>query len=178
MDIALRLVCAAQRGHYEFVGITMSVINCEGCKTPISKKAKESPGCGRPNKKSDYLSGGQSVLALSGAGLFLWFLFGCFSEPSPTKAPASSEPPKEYPEALLSQGSIICYERDDWDLLKESALDKNCQRINNLIKSGECQEITSRTVVRYLDPVGEDEALIQMPSGRGAVSMRKDLRAL
>lgn len=156
----------------------MSMINCEGCKTSISKKEKNCPSCGHPNKKADYLSGGQSVLALAGAGLFLWFLFGYLSAPSPSKEPVSLEATKEYPEALLAQGSIICYERDDWGLLKENALDKNFQQMNNLIKSGKCQEITSRTVVRYLDPVGEHEALIQMPSGRGAFSMKKDLRAL
>jgi Zn finger protein HypA/HybF involved in hydrogenase expression len=39
----------------------MAMINCEECSEKISKKAKEFPKCGHPNKKANHLSAGQAL---------------------------------------------------------------------------------------------------------------------
>ncbi len=54
----------------------MALIKCEECGESISKKAKECPKCGHPNKKADHLSGGQVLGALFFGGIALWYFAG------------------------------------------------------------------------------------------------------
>lgn len=54
----------------------MAMIQCEECKTEISKSANVCPKCGHPNKKAAHLSAGQIIVVLLLAGIGLWFFAG------------------------------------------------------------------------------------------------------
>ena len=54
----------------------MALIKCKECGESISKKAKECPKCGHPNKKANHLSIGQVFGYLFLGGILLWFFAG------------------------------------------------------------------------------------------------------
>jgi hypothetical protein len=54
----------------------VALIKCSECSENISKKAKECPKCGHPNKNADHLSGGQVIGGLLLGGAALWFFAG------------------------------------------------------------------------------------------------------
>ena len=54
----------------------MAMIKCEECGENISKKAKECPKCGHPNKKAEHLSGWQVIGTLFFVGIAFWFFAG------------------------------------------------------------------------------------------------------
>jgi len=75
----------------------------------------------------------------------------------------------------VNKGSLLCYERGDWESMLGAIADSNIQLMGALINSGKCQTTAKAIQVTYLDPIRGSAALIQMPSGRGAFVFEVDI---
>lgn len=76
----------------------------------------------------------------------------------------------------LKKGSLICYDRGDWESMVSAIMDQNLAEMRGLLSSGKCQQTVKQSRVSYLDPVRGKAALIQMPSGRAAYVFAVDIQ--
>jgi len=90
-----------------------------------------------------------------------------------SQRPAMAQPKH----VILKKDTLLCFKREDWEIMKSNIADKNIQGMKILIDTTKCQALVSNTGVSYLDPVGKNgaEALIQMPSGRVAYVFSIDI---
>lgn len=152
-------------------------MECSKCRNGVDDSSKFCPECGA--ELSEKIKDTQSekrweAIAMAvGIAIGLWWIWPSSSPSEATKDSAVTV--SEYPRVILKKDSIICYKRDDWNSMVQYGIDRNFQAMNSLVSAGKCYSPFEDMTVRYLDPVEKEFALIQLPSGKGAYSMRRDL---
>jgi hypothetical protein len=83
-----------------------------------------------------------------------------------------------YPKRTLVAGSMVCYKAGDWTKMVEASLDQDEDEAERLIGSGKCRTISTATKVSFIEGPkdGDKSALIQLPSGKTAMTANGWLR--
>lgn len=83
-----------------------------------------------------------------------------------------------YPKRTLVAGSMVCYKAGDWTKMVEASLDQDEDEAERLIGSGKCRTISTATKVNFIEGPknGDKSALIQLPSGKTAMTANGWLR--
>ncbi|TDK53620.1 hypothetical protein [Pseudomonas moraviensis] len=83
-----------------------------------------------------------------------------------------------YPKRTLVAGSMVCYKAGDWTKMVEASLDQDEDEAERLIGSGKCRTISIATKVSFIEGPkdGDKSALIQLPSGKTAMTANGWLR--
>lgn len=83
-----------------------------------------------------------------------------------------------YPKRTLVAGSMVCYKAGDWTKMVEASLDQDEDEAGRLIESGKCRTISTATKVNFIEGPkdGDKSALIQLPSGKTAMTANGWLR--
>ncbi|AZF16927.1 hypothetical protein [Pseudomonas sp. R3-18-08] len=83
-----------------------------------------------------------------------------------------------YPKRTLVAGSMVCYKAGDWTKMVEASLDQDEDEAERLIGSGKCRTISTATKVKFIEGPkdGDKSALIQLPSGKTAMTANGWLR--
>ena len=78
----------------------------------------------------------------------------------------------------LVAGSMVCYKAGDWTKMVEASLDQDEDEAERLIDSGKCRTISTATKVNFIEGAkdGDKSALIQLPSGKTAMTANGWLR--
>jgi hypothetical protein len=83
-----------------------------------------------------------------------------------------------YPKRTLVAGSMVCYKAGDWRDMVEASLDQDEDEATRLVESGKCRTISTATKVSFIEGPkdGDKSALIQLPSGKTAMTANGWLR--
>ena len=152
-------------------------MECNKCHNSVDDSSRFCPSCGSElaseEKNTQSEKRWEAIAMAVGVAIGLWWIWP--SSSSSDNAKDSTAEVTEYPRVILKKDSIVCYKRDDWNSMVQYGVDRNFQAMNSLVSTGRCYSPSENMTVRYLDPVQKEFALIQLPSGKGAYSMRRDL---
>lgn len=83
-----------------------------------------------------------------------------------------------YPKRTLIAGSMVCFKAGDWSDMVEASLDQDEEAATRLVESGKCRTISTATKVNFIEGAkdGDKSALIQLPSGKTAMTANGWLR--
>lgn len=127
--------------------------------------------------KGNYVSGRTVFLIFLALVVFIWVLVQENSSVDNNSVTVKSTAPVPRLPSIVTikEGALICFDRGDWEAMKANIADQNLRGMKILFDTGKCQRAINKIKVSYLDPVGTNAALIQMPSGKGGFVFNQDI---
>ncbi|MEW5713392.1 hypothetical protein AB1462_13580 [Pseudomonas sp. SB113] len=84
---------------------------------------------------------------------------------------------QKYPVKTLQANTTICFDRSDWEEMVAASVDQDAAAAaSRLVSSEACRVVSKSTWVLCLDKAGNSGSLIQMPSGKGALTSNSFLK--